>query len=235
MTLSSTATSGAKATESSSWKQEHSQITVASGIERPGQRGQRGADVAGDDVRLAGLGPDVAEPLGHRRLAVGAGQRDEAVRQQRPAQLELADHRHPPLPGRGHDGGLRGNAGALDQCAHALEQVGPVTIQLNFDAQRRKPAATGRTSGIGAVHALPPRQQRLGGGDARSGRARRRGRGPGGRGGRGRWKPWSEVRRGAGGSPSRAWSEEREPTKLAQRRERFQARARAATASSERA
>ena len=63
------------------------------GVELADQRRQRRADVAGHRDRQLGRAVDRAEQLGRGRLAVRAGHRDEAVRQQPPGQLELADHR----------------------------------------------------------------------------------------------------------------------------------------------
>ena len=59
------------------------------------QRGERGADVAGDRDRLAGAAVDVSEQLDRGRLAVGPGHRQEPVRDRPPGQLELAEDLDP--------------------------------------------------------------------------------------------------------------------------------------------
>ncbi len=59
---------------------------------RADERGGGGADVARHRHRQSGLAVDVADPLGRRRLAVGAGHRDELVGEQTPGELELAEH-----------------------------------------------------------------------------------------------------------------------------------------------
>ena len=79
------------------------------------QRRQRGADVACDRHRQRRLAVDVADPLGRRRLAVGAGHGDELVREQPPRELELPDHGQAVRSRRNHCGSVLGYAGALDE------------------------------------------------------------------------------------------------------------------------
>ena len=118
--MSRTATSGANSTVSSSWKEEHSQITVASGSTRPTSADSGGADVARDRDRCAGGPEDMSEPLDDRGLAVRTGYGDERVGQCPPGDLELADDRDRAIPGCLHQGSGVRHTGTLDQGAHAL-------------------------------------------------------------------------------------------------------------------
>ena len=170
---------------SSSWKLEASQTTVAVGLDLAGQRGERRADVAGDGDRLAGGPVEVAEQLDRGRLAVGAGDGDEAVGDRPPGQLELADHLDPALQrGRDHRR-LPGHARALDDGPRPLEQSQSIRIQDDFDA--RPPQALPPRPGCPeSTPARSPRARRAAAPrPARSGPARRPGTGPSGSAGRG--------------------------------------------------
>ena len=92
LTLSRTATSGANATESSSWNEEHSQTIVASGSSVVAERGERRADVAGDPGGHPGLAktwPSHSVTVVLPFVPVTATKRFGS---QPPAELELADH-----------------------------------------------------------------------------------------------------------------------------------------------
>jgi hypothetical protein len=70
------------------------------GIDLADQLGERGADVAGDRDRLTGGAVEVAEQLDRGRLAVGAGDGEEAVGQRRPAPSPPRPRRPAPAPPR---------------------------------------------------------------------------------------------------------------------------------------
>ncbi len=132
------------------------------GIGLAGYGGQRGTDVAGDDDGLLRLAPQVAEELGHGRLAVRPGHPDEGVGKAPPAELELADHRDAPVAsGRDHRS-LARHARALDHAARLVEQSNSVTIQVNFDARLAQPFRARRGAGVGAADglALPRKEPR---------------------------------------------------------------------------
>ena len=121
------------------------------------KQAQRPPDVPGDDRVAATRAIHRADQLDGRRLAVGAGDGDELVGQQAPCQLQLADHRDPPLACR-DDHRLRGgDTRALDDAAHPLEHADPVRHQL--DPGRRE-LARRKAGTIGADHLLPARAQR---------------------------------------------------------------------------
>jgi hypothetical protein len=96
----------------------------------------------------------LAQQLGDRGLAVGAGHGAEAVRQQPPGELELADDRQPPLAGDRDRWSLGGHAGALDHAAHALERLDRVPIQDHFDAGPGKTFRARRTRCVDPDHPL---------------------------------------------------------------------------------
>ena len=127
------------------------------------QLGERRADVAGHRDRLAGAAEDVAEQLDRGRLAVGAGDGEEAVRQRPPGQLELADHLDPALQGGRDHRRLPGHARALDDGPRPLElrQVHPYPGRLRRRAAA-SPSAASRMAGIDRAHRLPPRRQQPG-------------------------------------------------------------------------
>ena len=85
--------SGANATESSSWKLDTSQMTVASGSTSPTSVEAGVPTLPATATGTPRGAIDRPEQLDRRRLAVGAGHRDELVRQQPPAELELAEDR----------------------------------------------------------------------------------------------------------------------------------------------
>jgi hypothetical protein len=107
------------------------------GLRQPSdERAQRRADVAGHRDRPPRLAVDVADELGRRRLAVGAGDRDELVVDQPPRQLDLAQHRQPALARRGDDRSLRGHPGRLDHRVDVLERRRGVVALAAVDAAR---------------------------------------------------------------------------------------------------
>ena len=85
------------------------------GRRRADQRGRGRSNVAGDLDRQASLAVDVADPLGRRRLAVGAGHGDELVLEQTPCELDLAENREAARSCRRDDRGASGYARALDE------------------------------------------------------------------------------------------------------------------------
>jgi hypothetical protein len=90
--------------------------------DRPDQRRERRADVAGDRDRFGGGAVEVAEQLDRGRLAVGAGDGEEAVWQRPPGQLELADDVDPTLKRRRDHRRLPRDPGALHYRPHSVEQ-----------------------------------------------------------------------------------------------------------------
>ena len=134
------------------------------GIERTGHRGERRTHVAGQRMGLPGRLADGTEPFSHGRLAVRAGYGEEAVGQQAPAELELADHRQPPLVSRDDRRRRRRHAGTLDHRANPVHELKTIVIQTQFDAELRKPCGSWRISRIRAVDARAEPQQRLSGG-----------------------------------------------------------------------
>jgi hypothetical protein len=125
------------------------------GVDRAHQRGQRRAHVAGQRDGQARLPPDRAEQLGGGGLAVRAGHRHEAVRQQPPGQLQLAEHRHAALPRCRDHGRLVRHARALDHELGAVEQVQSVDAQVGVDVVRhlRRAGVHGDHLSVLAEHA----------------------------------------------------------------------------------
>ena len=126
------------------------------------ERRQRRADVPGDRDRLIRRAPDVPEQFRDGRLAVGAGDRAEAVWEQPPGELELADHRQAPLAGRGDRGRVPGHPGALDHAAHVLEPLHSATIQDDFDAGPLEPCRARRRGRVNSDDPLAPRGEHAG-------------------------------------------------------------------------
>ena len=129
----------------------------------------RRADVAGHGHGEMRDVVDVADQLGSRRLAVGAGHRDELVAEHAPAELELAHHRQPPRTRLGDHRGLRGDAGALDDAARALEQSDPRLAAVHLDARASQLAQSRRGAGVDPDHLGPLAAQRERRRDARAG------------------------------------------------------------------
>ena len=128
----------------------------------PDQARQRRADVAGDRDRLAGRPPDVPEQLDRGRLAVGAGDREEAIRQLPPRQLELPGHLDPPLQRRRDHRRLPGHSRALDDRPRSLELSKSICIQEDFDAHPPQSCRPFRISAVDRLDRLaaPPQQAR---------------------------------------------------------------------------
>ena len=191
--LSSTAASGANATVSSSWNDDASQTTTAAGSSVPGERRERGADVAGHGDRQPGLAMDLADQLGRRRLAVGPGDRDHVVRQQPPAELELARPRaRRARARRATTGAVLRHARALDDRRDAVEQR-PRRRRARAPRRRPPPARRARRRRRRPRRSRPPprRAPRSARPAARPERARPTTRnGPGGSGGR---RPWHAI------------------------------------------
>ena len=138
------------------------------GIEVVGQRGKRRADVPGDSNGLARGAPDVAGKLGHRRLAVGAGHRDEPVGDQPPCELELADDRDAEGEGAADRLRLARNPGALDDAPRFLDPSILITIQVDFDAGLAQPFGPLGASGVDSNDPLATLRQKPRGGLARA-------------------------------------------------------------------
>ena len=173
--LSRTAASGANADVSSSWNDDASQTTTAAGSSVPGERRQRRADVAGDGDRQPGLAVDLADQLGRRRLAVGAGDRDHLVGQQPPAELELAEHlARRARARRATTGASCGTPGLLTSVRTPSSSVDAVVARVHRDAgglelgaRRRRRPGRRRTPATSS----PARAQRERGRPPRAGEA----------------------------------------------------------------
>jgi hypothetical protein len=119
------------------------------------QRRGRRADVSRDGDRQLGGAPDRAQQLDRRRLAVGSGDGHEAVSQQAPGQLQLAQDGQVALAGRGDHGRLVGHTRALDHAGRALEQRQAVAFELGGDVvgQLRSAAVDRKDVAVLAQHA----------------------------------------------------------------------------------
>ncbi len=125
------------------------------GVELAGQRGERRADVPGDRDRLRRRSGRVPEQLGGGRLAVRAGDGDEAVRDRPPGQLELADDVDPALEGGARSPAASwGTPGLLTTVRVAVELRKSIRIQDDFDAGTRKPCRALRLPGVDPDHLL---------------------------------------------------------------------------------
>ena len=185
---------------SSSWKLEHSQTTVASGSIPSSASDASGVPtLPATATGSPGRPVEVADQLGRRRLAVGAGDRAEAVRDQAPGELELAGHLDPALARRGDHRGVLGHAGALHHGAHVVEKLRSVHVQADFDACVAQPCRLVRRARIDAQHALAARgqQARHGGPRARQPDDQKR---PFGQGRT--WVPGVHITRFAAAAPS---------------------------------
>ena len=151
------------------------------GVEIVDERGKRRADVARHGNGLARGTPDMPEELGDRRLAVGAGHRDEAVGDEAPRELELADDRDAERERSADRVSLPRDTGALDHAGRSLDPSIQFTIQVNFDAGLAQPFGAIRLAGIDPGDLLAPLGQ-----EARRGLSRAREPddqvGPGGQG-----------------------------------------------------
>jgi hypothetical protein len=117
------------------------------GFELAHQRGERGPHVARHGHRQSCLAPDGAEQLGGGGLAVGAGHGHEALRQEPPRDLELAQHGQLALA-RGDDHRrLVRHAGALHDAHGAVEQLHAVRAEM-----RLHPLGHVRPPGVRADH-----------------------------------------------------------------------------------
>ncbi len=127
-------------------------------LDRLDERAERGADVAGDGDRQAGLAMDVADQLRRRRLAVRAGHGDELVLKQPPGELQLAEHRNPALARRFNDRRLRRNARALHERADVVEQRSPIDlVQDEINPDLAQLLGRRRRAGVEPDHALATR------------------------------------------------------------------------------
>ena len=139
------------------------------GVDLADQAGDRDADVARDRDRLAGAAEDVAEQLDRGRLAVGAGDGEEAVGERPPGELELTDDVDLALQrGRDHRR-LPGYPWALDDRVRSLELSQTIRIQDNFDAPPGKTFRAVGMSRIDRADALAASGEEAGGGLARAG------------------------------------------------------------------
>ena len=153
-------------------------------VDLAGERGERRADVAGDGDRLAGRPVDVAEQLGDGRLAVGAGDGEEAVGDRPPGELELADHLDAPLQGGGDHRRLPGHARALDDGPRPIQLSQSIRIQDDFDARPLQPCRPLGIARIDPDRRPPPARPAAAPRPGPSGPARRPETGPAGSGGR---------------------------------------------------
>ncbi len=110
---------------------------------------------------------DVADPVDGRGLAVRAGDGDELVGQQPPGELELAENLQPGGARGGHDGGLRGHSGTLDDradtaglpSAEVRELREAIAREVQLDAVARQRACGGGRAAVDSHDALSVRAQ----------------------------------------------------------------------------
>jgi hypothetical protein len=130
--------------------------------ERAVQARERVADVPRD--RDGGrCGPeDRTEKLARRRLPVRARHADDRIGEEPEAELDLAPDGQATLARGGHEGCLRRNAGAFDEQVHAVEQLGVVRAEDDFDAVLAKPPRVQPCVAIDADdrHAAPGKRER---------------------------------------------------------------------------
>jgi hypothetical protein len=93
-------------------------------VRRRSERGERAADVPCDLDGLGGSAEHRTDELHRRRLAVRAGDADERVREQARAELDLAPDRDAARARGRRQGGVAGDAGALDEHVDAVEHRG---------------------------------------------------------------------------------------------------------------
>ena len=139
--LSSTAASGANASVSSSWNEDASQTITAPGSSVPGSEASAVPTLPATTTGAPAVAVDVADQLDRRRLAVGAGERDELVLEQPPAELELADHAQPRARApRAITGASRGTPGLLTTVAMPASRLRALLAVAHLHA-RLPPAA----------------------------------------------------------------------------------------------
>jgi hypothetical protein len=107
--------------------------------ERAVQSRERPPDVSGDRDVLPGRAEDRAEKLACGRLAVRSGDAHDRVLEEPEAELDRAPDGQPALPRGGRERGRRRYAWAFDKQVHAVEKLGVVRAEDDFDARLAKP------------------------------------------------------------------------------------------------
>ena len=136
--FSSTATSGRNVSAVSSWKLEASTTQAPPGAAAgvPTASASGSPRLPPDERRAAGRAHDVAHQRRRRRLAVGAGDRDQRARHEARRQLHLARDRHAGRARRRQLGDL-GDARRQHDQLGAGERLAPVPAQLARDCGRQ--------------------------------------------------------------------------------------------------
>ena len=124
---------------SSSWKLESSQTTQASSPRTPSRPESGRPDVAGDRNALPRGAEDRAEQLARGGLPVRPGHAQDRVREEAETKLDLAPDRQPTLARGGREGGRRRNSWAFHEQVHAVEKLGVVRAEDDFDTRLAKP------------------------------------------------------------------------------------------------
>ena len=130
--------------------------------QRAVEPGQRAADVPGHGHVLAGGAEDVSEELARGRLAVRPGDAEYRVGQEPEAELDLAPDGHPTLSRSGCQGSHRRYAWAFHKQVHAVEKLGVVRAEDDFDTCLAKPPRVDvlPTVDTDDVHASPRQRER---------------------------------------------------------------------------
>jgi hypothetical protein len=101
---------------------------------------QRAADVPRHGHRRSGRAKHRAEELARGRLPVRSGDAEDRVGEETRAELDLAPDGQPTLARGGRERGLRWNTRAFDEQVHAVEKLGVVRAEDDFDTRGTKPA-----------------------------------------------------------------------------------------------
>src|SRR4029078_13050550 len=101
---------------------------------------ERPANVPSHRHVLAGGAEDLTEELARRRLAVRPGDAEDRVVEKAEPQLDLAPDGQHTLSPSGHERGRRRYTWAFHEQVHAVEKLGVVRAEDDFDACLAKPA-----------------------------------------------------------------------------------------------
>ena len=135
------------------------------------ERAQRCPDVSRDSDGDIARAQDVRNQLDGRRLAVRAGNGDELIREQAPAELELAEHGHAARARLADDRVLGRDAGALDERSRAIEQRRGViggSREVQLDGARTQLVEAAGLAPVDADDDLAARGEGERGGDSRA-------------------------------------------------------------------
>ncbi len=169
MTLSRTAHSGAKASESSSWKLEHSQTTIAAVAASPTSEA-RGVPTlpatATGSAAVRHRWPRSSVTVVLPFVPVTATKRFGSNRQASSSSSE--DRRFPAGAAAATTGASAGNSGALDQAAGAFEQIDAIRFEVDLDARAAQVLRPLGRARVAARHPLSTAGQKPRGGLTRA-------------------------------------------------------------------